>query len=107
MELILLFGLPIIFFIIVFVCKLTHGYGRPYSKKVDKEVKDIPMKKEDEPLSAIQNAAMTYNLYNLSKGGCGYAGKSSDEEFDEAQYRSYREELVAYDDFVASLDMSD
>ena len=26
---------------------------------------------------------------------------------DEAQYRAYREELAAYDDFVASLDMDD
>ena len=27
--------------------------------------------------------------------------------FDEAEYRAYREELAAYDDFVASLDMDD
>lgn len=106
MELILFFGLPIIFFIIVFVYKLTHGYGRPYSKNVDTEEKDISMKK-DESLSAIQNAAMTSNLYNLAKGGCGAAGLSNDEEFDEAQYRAYREELAAYDDYVASLDMDD
>jgi len=107
MELILLFGLPIIFFIIVFVYKLTHGYGRPYSKKVDTEEKDISTNKKDESLSAIENAVMTHNLYNLAKGGCGSEGLNSDEEFDEAQYRAYREELAAYDDFVASLDMDD
>jgi hypothetical protein len=106
MEIIILFGLSIIFFIIVFVYKLTHGYGRPYSKKADTEEKDISMK-NDESLSAIENAVMTGNLYNLAKGGCGTEGISSDEEFDEAQYRAYREELAAYDDFVASLDMDD
>ena len=40
--------------------------------------------------------------------GYGAAGGSSDDdEFDEAEYRAYREELAAYDDFVASLDMDD
>ena len=29
------------------------------------------------------------------------------DDFDEAEYRAYREELAAYDDFVASLDMGD
>ena len=106
MEIIILFGLSIIFFIIVFVYKLTHGYGRPYSKKADTEEKDISMK-NDESLSAIENAVMTHNLYNLAKGGCGSAGVSSDVELDEAQNRAYREELAAYDDFVASLDMDD
>ena len=100
MEIILFIVMPIIIFVFVFVYKLTHGYGgRPYRKKVDS--------KSDESLSAIQNAAMTTNLYNLAKGGCGDAGVSSDDEFDEAQYRAYREELAAYDDFVASLDMDD
>jgi hypothetical protein len=100
MEIILFIVMPIIIFVFVFVYKLTHGYGgRPYSKKVDS--------KSDESLSAIQNAAMTTNLYNLAKGCSGDAGVSSDDEFDEAQYRAYREELAAYDDFVASLDMDD
>ena len=100
MEIIIFLVLPILLFIFIFVYKLTHGYGgRPYSKKVDS--------KSDESLSAIQNAAMTTNLYNLAKGGSGDAGVSSDDEFDEAQYRAYREELAAYDDFVASLDMDD
>ena len=100
MEIIIFLVLPILLFVFIFVYKLTHGYGgRPYSKKVDS--------KSDESLSAIQNAAMTSNLYNVAKGGCGDAGVSSDDEFDEAQYRGYREELAAYDDFVASLDMDD
>jgi hypothetical protein len=100
MEIIIFLVLPILLFVFIFVYKLTHGYGgRPYSKKVDS--------KNDESLSAIQNAAMTTNLYNLAKGGSGDAGVSSDDEFDEAQYRARREELAAYDDFVASLDMDD
>ena len=100
MEIIIFLVLPILLFVIIFVYKLTHGYGgRPYSKKVDS--------KSDESLSAIQNAAMTSNLYNMAKGGCGAAGVDSDDEIDEAQYRAYREELAAYDDFVASLDMDD
>ena len=100
MEIIIFLVLPILLFVFIFVYKLTHGYGgRPYSKKVDS--------KSDESLSAIQNAAMTSNLYNVAKGGCGDAGVSSDDEFDEAQYRARREELAAYDDFVASLDMDD
>ena len=44
----------------------------------------------------------------LEEKGYGAAGVSSDDdEFDEAEYRAYREELAAYDDFVASLDMDD
>ncbi len=99
MEIIIFLVLPILLFIFIFVYKLTHGYGRPYSKKLDS--------KSDESLSAIQNAAMTSNLYNMAKGGCGTAGVDSDDEIDEAQYRASREELAAYDDFVASLDMDD
>ena len=100
MEIIIFLVLPILLFVFIFVYKLTHGYGgRPYSKKVDS--------KSDDSLSAIQNAAMTSNLYNVAKGGCGAAGVDSNDEIDEAQYRAYREELAAYDDFVASLDMDD
>ena len=99
MEIIIFLVLSIFLFVFVFVYKLTHGYGRPYSKKVDS--------KSDESLLAIQNAAMTTNLYNLAKGGSGDAGVDSDNEIDEAQYRARREELAAYDDFVASLDMDD
>ena len=100
MEIIVFLVLPILLFVFIFVYKLTHGYGgRPYSKKVDS--------KSDESLSAIQNAAMTSNLYNVAKGGCGAAGVDSNDEIDEAQYRAYREERDAYDDFVASLDMDD
>ena len=44
----------------------------------------------------------------VEEKGYGAAGGSSDDdEFDEAEYRAYREELAAYDDFVASLDMDD
>ena len=56
--------------------------------------------------SSIINAARTSNLYNLACGN-GAGGGISDDDFDEADYRAYREELAAYDDFVASLDMDD
>ena len=110
MEIILFLVLSVFLFVFVFVYKLTHGYGRPYSKKVDTKENESHKKiatKNDESMTAIQNAAMTSNLYNMAKGGYGAAGVSSDGEFDEAQYRAYREELAAYDDFVASLDMDD
>ena len=59
------------------------GYGKPYSKSLNTE-------------SAVE------------KKVDGPAGVSSDDdEFDETEYRVYREELATYDDFVASLDMDD
>ena len=53
------------------------------------------------------NAARTSSLYNMASGYGVVGGCSDDDEFDEAEYRAYREELAAYDDFVASLDMDD
>ena len=58
------------------------SYGKPYSKSLNTE-------------SAVEEK------------GYGAAGGCSDDEFDEAEYRAYREELAAYDDFVASLYMDD
>ena len=98
------------------VVKELMGYGKPYSKslnsetaveemKVPKNQKKAKNRKESD--SAIINAARTSNLYNMASG-YGAAGVSSDDDdFDEAEYRAYREELAAYDDFVASLDMDD
>ena len=73
-------------FVTVFVfvvVKELMGYGKPYSKSLNTD-------------SAVEEK------------GYGAAGVSSDDDdFDEAEYRAYREELAAYDDFVASLDMDD
>ena len=76
----------VIIFVTVFVFALVKelmSYGKPYSKSMNTE-------------SAAEEK------------GYGAAGVSSDDDdFDEAEYRAYREELAAYDDFVASLDMDD
>ena len=79
-----LFGIIIFVTVFVFVVvKELMGYGKPYSKSLNTE-------------SAVEEK------------GYGAAGVSSDDdEFDEAEYRAYREELAAYDDFVASLDLDD
>jgi hypothetical protein len=78
--------LVLLFFVTVFVfvvVKELMGYGNPYSKSLNTQ-------------SAVEEK------------GYGAARVSSyDDEFDEAEYRAYREELAAYDDFVASLDMDD
>ena len=74
-------------------------------KKTDLLEKEAAKKEKTD--SAIINAVSTSNLYNMASG-YGAAGVSSDDDdFDEAEYRAYREELAAYDDFVASLDMDD
>ena len=110
----------VIIFVTVFVfvvVKELMSYGKPYSKSLNTETaveeKVVPKqqkkkaKKRKESDSAIMNAARTSSLYNMASG-YGAAGVSSDDdEFDEAEYRAYREELAAYDDFVASLDMDD
>lgn len=76
----------VIIFVTVFVfvvVKELMSYGKPYSKSMNTE-------------SAVEEK------------GYGAARVSSyDDDFDEAEYRAYREELAAYDDFVSSLDMDD
>jgi hypothetical protein len=114
-----IFGVVIFVTVFVFVVvKELMSYGKPYSKSLNTETaveeKVVPKKqqkkkakKRKESDSAIINAARTSNLYNMASG-YGAAGVSSDDDdFDEAEYRAYREELAAYDDFVASLDMDD
>ena len=121
----------VITFVTVFVfvvVKELMGYGKPYSKSLNTqsavEEKVVPKKqKKAEPQKAKPAAKKTkkskfeYKTYRVP-GGYGYllggvggggAGNYSkqDDEFDEAEYRAYREELAAYDDFVASLDMDD
>ena len=110
----------VITFVTVFVfvvVKELMGYGKPYSKSLNTESaveeKVVPKKqqkkkakKRKEADSAIMNAGRTSNLYNIASGYGPGAG-CDDDDFDEAEYRAYREELAAYDDFVASLDMDD
>jgi hypothetical protein len=99
------------------VFKVLISEAKPYKKTLNTETaveeKVVPKNqkkkaaKRREKDSAIINAARTSNLYNMASG-YGAAGVSSDDDdFDEAEYRAYREELAAYDDFVASLDMDD
>ena len=109
-----------IIFVTVFVFvvfKELMGKGKPYSKSLNTdsavEEKVVPKnqkkkaKRRKKSDSSIINAARTSNLYNMASG-YGAAGVSSDDDdFDEAEYRAYREELAAYDDFVASLDMDE
>lgn len=74
-------------------------------KKTDLLEKETAKKEKTD--SAIINAASTSSLYNMASWYGAAGGSSDDDDFDEAEYRAYREELAAYDDFVASLDMDD
>jgi len=114
---VVLFGVIIFITVFVFVMvkELMVG-GKPYSKSLNTEAaveeKKVSKKQQKKAKkrkvsdSAIINAASTSNLYNMASG-YGVAGGSGEDEIDEAEYRAYREELAAYDDFVASLDMDD
>ena len=113
-----IFGIIIFVTVFVFVVvKELMSYGKPYSKSLNTESaveeKVVPKKqqkkaaKKDKTESAIMNAARTSNLYNMASGFGAARVSSDDDDFDEAEYRAYREELAAYDDFVASLDMDD
>lgn len=110
------------------VVKELMSYGKPYSKSLNTqsavEEKVVPKKqKKAEPQKAKPAAKKTkkskfeYKTYRVPGGygyllgGVGGGGAENyskqDDDFDEAEYRAYREELAAYDDFVASLDMDD
>lgn len=88
------------------------------------EKKVLDNKKKAEPQKAkpakknTKKSKFEYKTYRVpggygyllgGVGGVGGAGRysSQDDDFDEAEYRAHREELAAYDDFVASLDMDD
>lgn len=125
------FGIILVAVVVVVVVKELMGYGKPYSKSMNTESaveeKVVPKnqkKKKEEPQKPKPAAKKTkkskfeYKTYRVPSGygyllggvgGGGRAGShsSDDDEFDEAEYRAYREELAAYDDFVASLDMDD
>ena len=124
-----IFGVIIFVTVFVFVVvKELMSYGKPYSKSLNTqsavEEKVVPKKqKKAEPQKAKPAAKKTkkskfeYKTYRVPGGygyllgGVGGGGAENyskqDDDFDEAEYRAYREELAAYDDFVASLDMDD
>ena len=124
----LVFGIILVAVVVFVVFKGLMGKGKPYSTSLNTdsavEEKLVPKdKKKAEPQKAkpatkkTKKSKFEYKTYRVP-GGYGYllggvggggAGNYSkqDDEFDEAEYRAYREELAAYDDFVASLDMDD
>ena len=123
------FGIILVAVVVVVVFKGLISEAKPIKKPLNTETaveeKVVPknQKKKEKPQKAKPAAKKTkkskfeYKTYRVP-GGYGYllggvggggAGNYSkqDDEFDEAEYRAYREELAAYDDFVASLDMDD
>ena len=123
------FGIILVAVVVVVVFKGLISEAKPIKKPLNTETaveeKVVPknQKKKEKPQKAKPAAKKTkkskfeYKTYRVP-GGYGYllggvggggAGNYSkqDDEFDEAAYRAYREELAAYDDFVASLDMDD
>lgn len=122
------FGIILVAVVFFVVFKVLISEAKPYKKPLNKktaveENKVLDNKKKVEPQKAKQTtdkkkSKFEYKTYRVP-GGYGYllggvgsvggAGRysSQGEEFDEAEYRAHREELAAYDDFVASLDMDD
>lgn len=122
------FGIIFVAVVVFVVFKGLISEAKPYKKTLNTETvqeeKVVPKdKKKAEPQKAkpatkkTKKSKFEYKTYRVP-GGYGYllggvggggAGNYSkqDDEFDEAEYRAYREELAAYDDFVASLDMDD
>ena len=111
------FGIILVAVVVFVVFKGLISEAKPIKKPLNTETaleeKKVPKKqqkkakKRKESDSAIMNAARTSNLYNMASGYGAARVSSDDDDFDEAEYRAYREELAAYDDFVASLDMDD
>ena len=123
-----IFGIILVAVVVVVVFKGLISEAKPIKKTLNTETaveeKVVPKdKKKAEPQKAkpatkkTKKSKFEYKTYRVP-GGYGYllggvggggAGNYSkqDDEFDEAEYRAYREELAAYDDFVASLDMDD
>ena len=122
------FGIILVAVVFFVVFKVLISEAKPYKKPLNtenavEEKKVLDNKKKAEPQKAkpatkkTKKSKFEYKTYRVP-GGYGYllggvggggAGNYSkqDDEFDEAEYRAYREELAAYDDFVASLDMDD
>jgi mannitol-specific phosphotransferase system IIBC component len=122
------FGIILVAVVFFVVFKVLISEAKPYKKPLNtenavEEKKVLDNKKKAEPQKAkpatkkTKKSKFEYKTYRVP-GGYGYllggvggggAGNYSkqDDDFDEAEYRAYREELAAYDDFVASLDMDD
>ena len=123
-----IFGIILVAVVVVVVFKGLISEAKPIKKTLNTETaveeKVVPKdKKKAEPQKAKPATKKTkkskfeyktsrvpggygYLLGGVGGGGAGNYSKQ-DDEFDEAEYRAYREELAAYDDFVASLDMDD
>lgn len=124
-----IFGIILVSVVFFVVFKVLISEAKPYKKPLNtenavEEKKVLDNKKKAEPQKAkpakknTKKSKFEYKTYRVpggygyllgGVGGVGGAGRysSQDDGFDEAEYRAYREELAAYDDFVASLDMDD
>ena len=123
------FGIILVAVVFFVVFKVLISEAKPYKKPLNtenavEEKKVLDNKKKAEPQKAkpakknTKKSKFEYKTYRVPGGygyllgGVGGIGRArsysrQDDDFDEAEYRAYREELAAYDDFVASLDMDD
>ena len=123
------FGIVLVAVVFFVVFKVLISEAKPYKKPLNtesavEEKKVLDNKKKAEPQKAkpakknTKKSKFEYKTYRVpggygyllgGVGGVGGAGRysSQDDKSGEAKYRAYREELAAYDDFVASLDMDD
>lgn len=123
-----IFGIILVVVVFFVVFKVLISEAKPYNKTLNTETaveeKKIPDSKKDvdppkaKPVANTKKSKFEYKTYRVpggygyllgGVGGVGGAGRysSQDDKSSEAKYRAYREELAAYDDFVASLDMDD
>ncbi len=123
----MIFGIILISVVFVVVFKVLISEAKPYEKplKTENSVEEkvIPNeqtkaeKQKSKPAANKKKSkfeSKTYRVpggYGYLLGGIGAIGgggmSKSQGNYDDAQYRAYRDELAAYDDFVASLDMDD
>ena len=120
------FGIILIAVVFGVVFKVLISEAKPYEKPLKTEntmeEKVIPKEQKKAETQKVKPAAnkkkskfenKTYRVpggYGYLLGGAGAVGgsrMSRSQDDDDAQYRAYRDELAAYDDFVASLDMDD
>ena len=121
------FGVILIAVVFGVVFKVLISEAKPYEKPLKTEntmeEKVIPKEQKKAETHRVKPAAnkkkskfdsKTYRVpggYGYLLGGAGAIGggglSRSLGDDDDAQYRAYRDELAAYDDFVASLDMDD
>lgn len=119
-----IFGIILIAVVFGVVFKVLITEAKPYKKPLKKEnavnekaIPKIPKEAKEQKANSVANQKKTNDTRktNIRLGGYGYllngAGAiggrmatSRGDSSDDAQYRAYREELAAYDDFVVSLD---